>query len=88
MKHHKNQVHCGLKVELIMDDGRRVSTSTTEVLLQGKGGKSETSEPTRGFVRQTQIRSNPEAISGKVTGGEPSSEPRTLNTLSIPLPKR
>lgn len=88
MKHHKDQVHCGLKVELIMDDGRKISTSTTEVLLQGRRGRSETSESTRGFVRQTQIRSNPEAISGKVPGGETSSEPRTLNTLSIPLPKR
>ena len=88
MNHHKNQVHCGLKVELVLDDGRRISTGTTEVLLQGKRGKSELTESTRGFVRQTQIRSNPDAISGKVSSGEPSSEPRSLNTLSIPMPKR
>ena len=88
MNHHKNQVHCGLKVELVLDDGRRISTGTTEVLLQGKHGRSGTSESTRGFVRQTQIRPNPDAILGKVSSGEPSSEPRSLNTLSIPLPKR
>ena len=88
MNQHKNQVHCGLKVELVLDDGRRISTSTTEVLLQGKRGRSETSESTRGFVRQIQICPNTDAVSGKVSGVEPSSEPRSLNTLSIPLPKR
>lgn len=88
MQHHKDQVHCGLKVELVTDDGRRISTSTTDVLLQGKRGRSEITEPTRGFVRETQIRPNPDAILGKVPGGELSSEPDSLNTLSIPLPKR
>ncbi|MBC7968177.1 MAG: hypothetical protein H7Z17_19895 [Fuerstia sp.] len=88
MKHHKDQVHCGLKVEFIMEDGRRISTGTTEVLLQGKRGRSEVSESTRGFVRQRQIGSNTEAMSSQAPSGETSSEPRTLNTLSIPLPKR
>ena len=88
MKHNKDQVHCGLKVELVLDDGRRISTSTTEVLLQGKRGRSETTESTRGFVRQFQTRPNSGAESAQVSGGELSSEPRSLNTLSIPLPKR
>jgi len=88
MNHHKDQVHCGLKVELVLDDGRRISTSTTEVLLQGRRGRSEKSNPNRGFVRQTQIRPNSDAKSGQASGGIPSSEPRSLNTLSIPLPKR
>ncbi|MEI6540803.1 MAG: hypothetical protein WCO86_14960 [Planctomycetota bacterium] len=89
MNKHKDQVHCGLKVELVMEDGRKISTSTTEVLLQGKRGKSKTSEPTRGFVRQTQIRSNPDAILGKLSSSsEPSSAPPSLNTLRIPMPKR
>ena len=88
MNQHRDQVHCGLKVEVVMEDGRKISTSTTEVLLQGKRGKSETSVPTRGFVRQTQIRPNPAALSGTVSRSESPSQPRTLETLSIPLPQR
>jgi len=88
MNHKKNQVHCGLKVELVLDDGRKISTGETEVMLPSQRTGSQTAESTRGFVRQTQIRSNPGAILGQVSGGEPSSEPRSLNTLRIPMPKR
>jgi len=88
MNHKKDQVHCGMKVEIVLDDGRRISTGETEVMLPSQRTGSKTAEPTRGFVRQNQIRSNTAALSGTGSSGEPSLQPRKLETLSIPLPKR
>lgn len=87
MNHRKDQVHCGVKVEIILDDGRRISTGETEIMLPGQRGGSQTAEPARGFVRENQIRSKITTLSGSGSGGEVSSQPRTLETLSIPLPK-
>lgn len=89
MNNHRNPVHCGLKVELVLDDGRVISTRTTEVLLHGKqgGGESQFSRQTRGFVRQHQIGSDIAAMTGEHSSAEPKPSPRKLETLSIPLPK-
>ena len=88
MNQRKDQVRCGMKVEIVLEDGRRISTGETEVMLPGQRGGSQAAEPTRGFVRQNQIRSNTTALSGTGSSGDPPSQPRTLETLSIPLPKR
>ncbi len=87
MQKHRNAVHCGLKVELVLDDGRIVSTRTTEVLLHGKREGSQSSAATRGFVRQNRIVSDVAAKSGEQSSGEQKPSPRKLETLSIPLPK-
>jgi hypothetical protein len=91
---HRDQVHCGLRVEIVLEDGRTVTTRPTDVLLSGKHGTSDTAGPTRGFVRNTQIKSDVEAMTGQPYFGEPHTmsvkqerAPRKLDTLSIPLPK-
>lgn len=83
----RNQVHCGLKVEIVLDDGRKISTNATDVLLPGKNAGAESVGPTRGFVSHRTISSDIEAITGQPYFGEPHSAPRKLDTLSIPLPK-
>ena len=87
---HRNQVHCGLKVEIVLDDGRTISSRPTDVLLPGQHGGSETVGPTRGFVRHKKFGADIEAMTGKPYFGEalPHPAPRKLDTLSIPLPKR
>ena len=96
MEKHRNQVHCGMRVEIILDNGRKVSTQVTDVLLPGRHGGSDSNAPVRGFVRHTQITSDVEAMTGKPFLGEvytnaprdtPKTAPRKLDTLSIPLPK-
>ena len=91
---HRNQVHCGLKVEIVLEDGRTVSTQPTDVLLPGRNSDSESTHKTRGFVRNSQITSDIEAVTGEPYFGEPRNvsvkpalAPRKLDTLSIPLPK-
>jgi hypothetical protein len=88
MNKHRNSVHCGLKVELVLDDGRIVSTATTEVLLHGKNETSQSRDATRGFVRQKQIVSDVAAKSGQHAVAEPETATGKLETLSIPLPQR
>lgn len=85
MNKHRNSVHCGLKVELVLDDGRIVSTATTEILLHGKNETSQSGDASRGFIRQKQIVSDVAAKSGGHTLAEPSAP--TLETLRIPLPQ-
>jgi len=91
---HRDQVHCGLKVEIVLEDGRTVSTQPTDVLLPGRNTDSESTNKTRGFVRNSQIKSDIEAMTGEPYFGEPRTvsvkpapAPRTLDTLSIPFPK-
>ena len=88
MSKNKDQVNCGLKVEIVMEDGRKVSTPTTQVLLHGKQGNSQSSKFSRGFVRENQIVSDVTPKSPGSSPDSPESSPRKLETLSIPLPKR
>ncbi len=97
MQKHRNQVHCGMQVEIVLDNGRKISTQITDVLLPGGQSGTESSGQRRGFVRHTQITSDVEAMTGEPFLGEahtsspqvsPKPAPRTLDTLSIPLPKR
>ncbi len=88
MHKHRNSVHCGLKVELVLDDGRIVSTRTTDVLLHGKKDGSQSGESTRGFVRQNKIVSDIAAKSSEHTPADPKPSAGNLETLSIPLPQR
>jgi hypothetical protein len=88
MNKHKKPVHCGLKVELVLDDGRTVSTRITEVLLHGKKDGASSGETSRGFVRQNRIISDTAAKLPGHTPGQSDTGARSLDTLSIPLPKR
>lgn len=94
---HREQVHCGLKVEIVLEDGRVVSTQPTDVLLPGrnKDSESDSTNKTRGFVQNSQIKSDVEAMTGQPYFGEPRTvsgktvpAARKLDTLSIPFPKR
>ena len=92
---HREQVHCGLKVEIVLEDGRTVATRPIDVLLPGKHSDAEPSGPTRGFVRNSQITADIEAMTGEPYFGVPHTvsidqapAPRKLDTLSIPLPKK
>lgn len=92
MSERRDQVNCGLKVELIMDDGTRVSSQTVEVLLPSRSASKKAAELTRGFVREEQIVGNvlrPEAPREipAVPDDQPESE-RRLDSVTIPLPKR
>ena len=88
MSKNKEQVHCGLKVEIVMEDGRKVSTPTTQVLLHGKQENSQSSGSNHGFVREKQIVSEVTQKSPGISSDSPEPPPRKLETLSIPLPKR
>ena len=92
VRKHRDQVHCGLKVEIVLDDGRTVSTQPTDVLLPGRHSSPDVAGARRGFVRNTQIKPDVEAMTGEPYFGEPlrtsgKPAPRKLDTLSIPLPK-
>jgi len=80
---HRNQVNCGLKVELIHQDGRTVSSQETEVLLPGKNTTQAAASRTRGFVRDREIDPGK-----KVTPASATDSPAAMDTISIPLPKR
>lgn len=92
---HRDQVHCGLKVEIVLENGRIVSTQPTDVLLPGRNSNPASTGKSRGFVQNSQVTANVEAMTGEAYFGLPRSvsvkpepAPRKLNTLSIPLPKR
>ncbi len=88
MSKYKDQVNCGLKVEIAMEDGRKVSTPTTQVLLHGKNSNALALGRTRGFVREHRITSD--VSTGPAVDGAESlnSGDRTMDTFSIPFPKR
>ena len=87
MNKHKNQVNCGLRVELITDDGQKITSEITEVLLPTRSAAGRAAAKSRGFVRESQI-------GGKLTANTalqnvvPKREPEKLESLTIPLPKR
>jgi hypothetical protein len=89
MNKHKNQVTCGLRVELIGEDGVKTTSEITEVLLPSKSAASRAAALTRGFVRESQI-------GGRIVPQEqpedglpkPEAVEQKLETMTIPLPKR
>ena len=85
-KNHRNQVNCALKVELVMENGRRVSSMETEVLLPGKNTVQAAATRTRGFIRERRIGGNTTVTPAAAT--EQTNEADSLDTISIPLPKR
>lgn len=87
MNRHREQVHCGLKVDFIGEDGRKVSSEIVEVMLPSRSATTKAANLTRGFVRETQLGNNP------VIHHTPIAEPvdlkaQKLESVSIPLPKR
>lgn len=84
----KDQVNCGLKVEIVLEDGRKVSTVTTQVLLHGKNHGALAAGKTRGFVQQHRIGPEVGAKPLVYNSESPQAAPRKLETLSIPLPRK
>lgn len=81
---HKDQVNCAMKVELLQEDGSRVSSQETEVLLPGRNTKEVAASRTRGFVKESSIGG---AKSDTQSAAQTSAQ-SGLSTLSIPLKKR
>ena len=87
MNKHRNQVNCGLKVELITDDGQKITSEVTEVLLPTRSAAGRAAAKSRGFVRESQIGGSvTQAAATESQALEPAQE--KLQSLSIPLPKR
>jgi hypothetical protein len=87
MSKNRDQVKCGLKVEFIDDAGRKVTSEIVEVLLPSRSATTKAAAATRGFVRESQIGGKP--LVQKILSAEAEPDkPRTLDSLSIPLPKR
>jgi hypothetical protein len=87
MNRHRDQVHCGLRVEFIGEDGRRVSSEIVEVMLPSRSASAKAASLTRGFVRETQLGRNP--VIHQVQVAEPDDQKaKKLESVSIPLPKK
>ncbi|MFM8476840.1 MAG: hypothetical protein ACKOEO_13765 [Planctomycetaceae bacterium] len=80
---HRDQVNCALKVELIQEDGRTISSQETEVLLPGRNTVQAAASRTRGFVRESRIEPGK-----RVTPASATQPEDTLDTMSIPLPRK
>jgi len=87
MNRHRDQVTCGLKVELIGDDGQKISSEIVEVMLPSRTATSKAASMTRGFVRESQLGAQP-VIQRTVSEAPAIDKPPRLETMSIPLPKR
>ena len=87
MNKHKNQVNCGLRVELITDDGQKITSEVTEVLLPTRSVAGRAAAKSRGFVRESQIGGMlTRAVATDTEAAEPAQD--KLESLSIPLPKQ
>lgn len=87
MNRHKDQVNCALKVELISENGQKISSQETAVLLPGKNTTELAAARTRGFVREKRIGPDPDLPPVRAEAGA-HQEKNGLESLSIPLPKR
>jgi hypothetical protein len=91
MKKTRDQVNCGLKVDFINDKGLRVSSEIVEVLLPSRSASTSAAAMTRGFVRESQLGMKP-VVQASHENSKPvenvSEKQGSLETLSIPLPKR
>ena len=87
MNRHRDQVHCGLKVDFISEDGRTVSSEIVEVMLPSRSATAKAASLTRGFVRESQLGNQP--VIHQVPAADPLVQrTQKLESLSIPLPKR
>ena len=86
MRKHKDQVNVGLKVEFVSEDGQRVSSDITEVLLPSRSASTRAAGITRGFVREAQLggkpATDPHRQADPAVGNSPS-----LDALTIPFPR-
>lgn len=94
---HRNQVNCALRVDLVQEDGRIVSSRDTEILLPGRDTKNAAAARTRGFIHERRIpdiEASETAGSGSAaddTGAQtplPATTGSQLKSVSIPLPRR
>jgi hypothetical protein len=88
MSKNKDQVNCGLKVEIVLEDGRKVSTPITQVLLHGKDSKAAAVSRTRGFVRENHIGPGSDGNPVSDSAYPRKSDDSSMETFRIPLPKR
>lgn len=88
MKKHKDQVNCGLKVEFVGDNGHKVASEITEILLPSRSSAKHAAALTRGFVREEQLGLKRKEIAAQA--GDPSAEEssKSLDSLTIPFPSR
>lgn len=82
MNQHRDQAKCGLKVEFIGEDGRKVSSEIVEILLPSRSSAAHSA--TRGFIRESQLGGSPVF---KRADEIPVPRQEKLDTLSIPFPK-
>lgn len=87
MNRHRDQVHCGLKVEFTGDDGRTVSSEIVDVMLPSRSAATKAASLTRGFVRESQLGNHP-VIHQAPTTEAVEQKTQKLESLSIPLPQR
>jgi hypothetical protein len=87
MRKHKGQATCGLKVEFVPENGQSVSSEITEVLLPSRSGSGSADNMTRGFVREAKLGGKLNVDqAGQLSAS--SERPATLDSVTIPLPKR
>jgi hypothetical protein len=86
MHKHRDQATCGIKVEFIGDDGRKVSSETVEVLLPSRSSLSTAAAHTRGFVREAQLGAHP-LIQHAGHAQSRVEKSQTLDSLTIPMPR-
>ena len=84
---HKDQVNCGLKVEFTAENGHKVTSEITEVLLPSRSSARRAAALTRGFVRHEQLGAKP-VRKGQTDTKTQDGIAGTLDSLTIPLPKR
>lgn len=90
MKKSRDQINCGLKVDFINDKGQRVSSEIVEVLLPSRSASTTAAARTRGFVRESQLGMKPivQQTAHEKTATPAMEKQDSLETLSIPMPKR
>jgi hypothetical protein len=87
MHKHRDQANCGIKVEFIGDDGRKVSSEIVEVLLPSRSSLSTAAAHTRGFVREAQLGAHP-PIQQAGHAQSRVEKSQTLDSLTIPMPRK
>lgn len=94
---HRNQVNCALRVDLVQEDGRIVSSRDTEILLPGRDTKNAAAARTRGFIHERRIpdvdalETSGSEVAADHTGAQtplPTKSGSQLKSVSIPLPRR
>ncbi len=87
MNRHRDQVHCGLKVEFTGEDGRKISSEIVEVMLPSRSATTKAASLTRGFVRDSQL-GNPPVVHPAPIAEPVEQKTQKLESMTIPLPKR